>query len=194
MGRQRGDQFWTGRDSSRGRGAGDESKDGDPGAARTGGEKSTGKPGEGVLTGAGSGERAGDASRAVERQPGLVEAIETIVNPATRGDPTRPLKWTSKSLISRINSWVRGFPTGVFDQGRNEGGVSVGIHYLARRSIRPRPAPFPAPLGCALLPAPLPLWPSPVPAPLFLAPSSVAAVRAAPRALGILFPGVRVSA
>ena len=48
---------------------------------------------------AGSGERAGGGRKpAVERQPGLVEAIETIVNPATRGDPMRPLKWTSKSL------------------------------------------------------------------------------------------------
>ena len=42
--------------------------------------------------------RAGGGRKpAVERQPGLLEAIETIVNPATRGDPMRPLKWTSKS-------------------------------------------------------------------------------------------------
>lgn len=29
---------------------------------------------------------------------GLVKAIEEIVDPATRGDPMRPLRWTSKSL------------------------------------------------------------------------------------------------
>jgi Rhodopirellula transposase DDE domain len=34
-----------------------------------------------------------------EQQPGLVKAIEEIVDPATRGDPMTPLKWTSKSLI-----------------------------------------------------------------------------------------------
>ena len=33
-----------------------------------------------------------------KQQPGLVQAIETIVDPATRGDPMRPLRWTSKSL------------------------------------------------------------------------------------------------
>ncbi len=32
------------------------------------------------------------------QQPGLVEAIAAIVDPATRGDPMAPLKWTSKSL------------------------------------------------------------------------------------------------
>ena len=31
--------------------------------------------------------------------------------------------------FSRINSWARGFPTACFDPGRNEGWVSVGIHY-----------------------------------------------------------------
>ena len=34
-----------------------------------------------------------------EQQPDLVKAIEAIVDPATRGDPMTPLKWTSKSLI-----------------------------------------------------------------------------------------------
>jgi len=34
----------------------------------------------------------------ISQQPALVKAIEEIVDPATRGDPMRPLKWTSKSL------------------------------------------------------------------------------------------------
>ena len=59
--------------------------------------KSPGKPGEGVLTGGRQRRAGGGRKPAVERQPGLLEAIETIVNPATRGDPMRPLKWTSKS-------------------------------------------------------------------------------------------------
>lgn len=33
-----------------------------------------------------------------ESQPGVVEAIEKIVNPHTLGDPMNPLLWTSKSL------------------------------------------------------------------------------------------------
>ena len=40
----------------------------------------------------------GGRKAAVEQQPGVLEAIEAIVNPATRGDPMQPLKWTSKSL------------------------------------------------------------------------------------------------
>lgn len=33
-----------------------------------------------------------------EQEPGLVKAVEEIVDRATRGDPMRPLKWTAKSL------------------------------------------------------------------------------------------------
>jgi hypothetical protein len=33
-----------------------------------------------------------------EKDPQLVEALEKLVNPATRGDPESPLRWTSKSL------------------------------------------------------------------------------------------------
>lgn len=32
-----------------------------------------------------------------ERAPGLVEALNDLVSPATRGDPMSPLRWTSKS-------------------------------------------------------------------------------------------------
>jgi hypothetical protein len=35
----------------------------------------------------------------VSKYPGIVEAIEAIVDPATRGDPMAPLRWTSKSLV-----------------------------------------------------------------------------------------------
>lgn len=34
----------------------------------------------------------------VDSQPGIVEALEKIVNPHTSGDPMNPLLWTSKSL------------------------------------------------------------------------------------------------
>jgi hypothetical protein len=32
-----------------------------------------------------------------EREPGLVEDLEGLVDPVTRGDPESPLRWTSKS-------------------------------------------------------------------------------------------------
>lgn len=35
--------------------------------------------------------------RLVDTQPGLAEALERLVDPLTRGDPTSPLRWTCKS-------------------------------------------------------------------------------------------------
>ena len=39
---------------------------------------------------------AGRRSREVE-QPGLIEALEALIDPSTRGDPSSPLRWTCKS-------------------------------------------------------------------------------------------------
>jgi DDE family transposase len=39
----------------------------------------------------------GGRSRIEETTPGIVEALETLVDPVTRGDPESPLRWTSKS-------------------------------------------------------------------------------------------------
>jgi Rhodopirellula transposase DDE domain len=33
----------------------------------------------------------------VERQPGLLQALDRLVDPDTRGDPESPLRWTTKS-------------------------------------------------------------------------------------------------
>jgi hypothetical protein len=42
--------------------------------------------------------RAGAGRPSIEhRQPGLKEALEQLVDPITRGDPTSPLRWTCKS-------------------------------------------------------------------------------------------------
>ena len=35
--------------------------------------------------------------RIEETTPGIVDALETLVDPVTRGDPESPLRWTSKS-------------------------------------------------------------------------------------------------
>ena len=40
----------------------------------------------------------GGRKRAEEVQPGLVDALDCLVEPATRGDPMSPLRWTTKSL------------------------------------------------------------------------------------------------
>lgn len=39
----------------------------------------------------------GDRKRTEDWDPGLAGALERLVNPATRGDPTGPLRWTSLS-------------------------------------------------------------------------------------------------
>ena len=39
----------------------------------------------------------GGRPRVEETTPGIVDALETLVDPVTRGDPESPLRWTSKS-------------------------------------------------------------------------------------------------
>ena len=47
---------------------------------------------------AGRARRAGGGrQRLTERDPGLVAALEALVDPVTRGDPESPLRWTCKS-------------------------------------------------------------------------------------------------
>src|SRR5712692_11820115 len=46
--------------------------------------------------------RTGGGRRAVsENDPGLVPALQRLVEPATLGDPMRPLIWVSKSMEKR---------------------------------------------------------------------------------------------
>ncbi len=40
----------------------------------------------------------GGRKRAEEHDPGLVAALDALIDPETRGDPMTPLRWTSKSL------------------------------------------------------------------------------------------------
>jgi Rhodopirellula transposase DDE domain len=55
--------------------------------------------GAGMAAPPGRQRRPGGGRKAKAKQePGLVKAIEEIVDPATRGDPMRPLRWSSKSL------------------------------------------------------------------------------------------------
>ncbi|ADO75440.1 ISAzo13-like element ISStau6 family transposase [Stigmatella aurantiaca] len=43
--------------------------------------------------------RGAGRPRAEAAQPGLMEALESLVDPATRGDPESPLRWTHKSTV-----------------------------------------------------------------------------------------------
>ena len=76
----------------------------------------------------------GGRKPAVEQQPGLLEAIEAIVNPATRGDPMKPLKWTSKSLrkISAERQGWRGSAKTVAEILREQ------LHYSLQGLQKPR--------------------------------------------------------
>ncbi|MQB02154.1 MAG: ISAzo13 family transposase [Actinobacteria bacterium] len=59
-----------------------------------------------------------------ETDPGLVEALEALVDPATRGDPESPLRWTSKS--------TRELAAALAEQGHRISHVSVGALLRAR--------------------------------------------------------------
>ena len=49
----------------------------------------------------------GGRKSAQEKHPSLLPALERIVDPATRGDPMAPLKWTSKSLSPIVSELSR---------------------------------------------------------------------------------------
>ena len=42
--------------------------------------------------------KGGGRKTIIETQPGIKEAVERLVDPETYGDPTNPLRWTTKSL------------------------------------------------------------------------------------------------
>ncbi len=48
----------------------------------------------------------GGRKRLVEKDPQLLEALDALVDPATRGDPESPLRWTSKSTY-RLSEELR---------------------------------------------------------------------------------------
>jgi len=55
----------------------------------------------------------------VDRDPGVREALERLVEPATRGDPQSPLRWTCKSLMQLARE--------LGEQGHAISHVSVGV-------------------------------------------------------------------
>jgi transposase len=52
---------------------------------------------EKVVAGGRSRKVGGGRKRLTDQQPGMVKALEKLVEPTTRGDPMSPLRWTCKS-------------------------------------------------------------------------------------------------
>jgi hypothetical protein len=48
----------------------------------------------------------GGPKRLTERDPGLLAALDELVDPDTRGDPTSPLRWTCKSTRQLADALV----------------------------------------------------------------------------------------
>ena len=44
----------------------------------------------------------------LEREPGLSQALDRLIDPVTRGDPESPLRWTSKSAAKLARAWRSG--------------------------------------------------------------------------------------
>lgn len=51
----------------------------------------------------------------LEREPGLAEALDALIDPVTRGDPGSPLRWTSKSA-AKLAEALRGMGFRVVDR------------------------------------------------------------------------------
>ena len=51
--------------------------------------------------------RGGGRKSRTELDPDLEMALESLVNPATRGDPQSPLRWTCKSTTRLAEEWTR---------------------------------------------------------------------------------------
>ncbi len=45
-------------------------------------------------------EPGGGDRQAIDKQPGLLAALDELVWPETRGDPMSPLRWTNKSTYT----------------------------------------------------------------------------------------------
>ncbi len=63
-------------------------------------ELEAGEAGEEVLSTRRIRKRGGGRKRAHDRQPGLIEALELLVEPTARGDPESALRWTCRSTYN----------------------------------------------------------------------------------------------
>jgi Rhodopirellula transposase DDE domain len=60
----------------------------------------------------------GGRKRLTETDPGLAQALDRLIEPATRGDPMSPLRWTCKSTMNLAQALTRhGHPVGAWTVG-----------------------------------------------------------------------------
>ena len=73
-----------------------------------------------------------DGPRIQQDQPGIQAALEALVDPLTRGDPTSPLRWTCKSRAK--------LAAALTEQGWRVSSTTVGrlLHRLGYRLQSPR--------------------------------------------------------
>jgi len=70
----------------------------------------------------------GGRKRLTETDPGLAQALDRLIEPATRGDPMSPLRWTCKSTMNLAQALTRhGHPIGAWTVGAmlKEAGYSL---------------------------------------------------------------------
>src|SRR4029453_16343762 len=80
----------------------------------------------------------GGPNRLAERQPGLLDALDELVDPSTRGDPESPLRWTCKSTRQLADALgTQGFQVSEDTVGR----LLKQQGYTLQRTSRPRRAP-----------------------------------------------------
>jgi len=62
--------------------------------------------------------KGGGRKRLTETDPGLMNALERLVEPTSRGDPMSPLRWTCKSTVNLAEALTRqGHPIGAWTVG-----------------------------------------------------------------------------
>ena len=64
---------------------------------------------EGIEPTAGQRALGGGDIKSEDKQPGLLEALDELVHPATRGNPMSYMRWTSKSTGKLATELVRGY-------------------------------------------------------------------------------------
>ena len=63
-------------------------------------------------------QEGGGRKRLTETDPGLVQALDRLIEPSTRGDPMSPLRWTCKSTMNLAQALTRdGHPVGAWTVG-----------------------------------------------------------------------------
>jgi Rhodopirellula transposase DDE domain len=77
----------------------------------------------------------GGSKPLVERDPTLVEDLEALVEPTTRGDPTSPLRWTCKSLARLAQELCQ---QGHRISARKVGDLLHALHYSLQATHKTR--------------------------------------------------------